>query len=90
MRTNTFEMVHRMSEVAVGASELLVPKPIRVAVDRTLVDTACVTRGGVGAVADRLQVDVPAVDAWRSLGVPTEFRLRVAALAIIPDLRRAA
>lgn len=86
------ELVHRMSGAASSVTDAVLPRPIRTAVDRTLVDAACATRGGVVPVANRLGVDPPAVDAWRSLGVPPELRSRLAALAIVPELpgRRAA
>lgn len=92
MHTTPFELVNRMSDAAASASEALVPRPIRLVVDRTLIDAACASRGGVVPVAARLQVDVPAVDAWRSLGVPATFRPRLAAMIVTPDLpgRRAA
>lgn len=87
-----FDLLHRVSGAASSASDALVPRPIRILVDRTLVDAACVSRGGVRPVACRLGVDPPAVAAWRSLGIPPEFRSRVAALAVVPELpgRRAA
>lgn len=80
------DLVGKMSEVAASASELLVPGPLRGVVDRTLVDVACVAGGGVGPVARHLHVDVPAVDAWRSVGVPAEFRARLTAIAMRPGL----
>lgn len=86
------ELVHRMSGAASSVSDAVVPRPIRTVVDRALVDAACANRGGVVGVARRLDVDPPAVDAWRSLGVPAELRSRLAALAVVPGLpgRRAA
>lgn len=81
--TNLVEM---MSEVAASASERLVPRPFRGMVDRTLVDVACVAGGGVAPVADHLRVDVPAVDAWRQVGVPPEFRARLTAIAMTPSI----
>lgn len=86
------ELVHRMSGAASSVSDAVVPRPIRTLVDRALVDAACTARGGVVPVAHRLGVDVPAVDAWRSLGVPPELRSRLAALTVVLDLsgRRAA
>lgn len=89
---NPLALVLRVSGMASAASEALVPRPIRVAVDRTLVDAACATHGGPVTVADRLGVDVPAVDAWRSIGVPAEFRPRLAAVIALPPYlhRRAA
>lgn len=73
-----------VSEVAASASELLVPRPLRSVVDRTLVDLASAAHGGVAPVASTLRVDVPAVDAWRTVGVPAEFRARLTALAMRP------
>lgn len=86
------EFVHRMSGAASSVSDAVVPRPIRSLVDRALVEAACTTRGGVVPVAQRLGVDAPAVDAWRSLGVPPELRSRLATLAVVPELpgRRAA
>lgn len=86
------ELVHRMSGAASSVTDAVVPRPIRAAVDRTLVDAACAARGGVVPVAHRLGVDPPAVDAWRSFGVPPALRSRLAALAMMPELpgRRAA
>lgn len=80
------DLVHRVSGFASSASEALVPRPIRDIVDRTLLDAACLSRGGVLPVANRLGVDPPAVAAWRSLGIPPEFRSRLATLAVVPDL----
>ena len=80
------DLVHRVSGFASSASEALVPRPIRDIVDRTLVGAACLSRGGVPTVASRLGVDPPAVAAWRSLGIPPEFRSRLATLAVVPDL----
>lgn len=85
-----FELVHRVSGAASSASDALVPRPIRSIVDRTLVDAACASRGGVVPVAHRLGVDAPAVAAWRSLGIPPEFRSRLATLAVVPELGRRA
>lgn len=73
-----------MSEVAASASERFVPRPLRPVLDRTLVDVACLSGGGVAPVAEHLRVDVPAVDAWRHLGVPSEFRARLTAIAMRP------
>lgn len=87
------DLIARMCEVAASASELFVPRQLRGVVDRTLVDVACVSGGGAHSVADDLNVDVPAVDAWRSVGVPAEFRARLTAIAIRPPrggFRRAA
>ncbi len=86
------DLVQRMSGAAVSASETLVPRPIRSVVDRTLIEAACASRGGLAPVAERLRVDVPAVDAWRSIGVPAIFRHRLAAMIMTPDFthRRAA
>ena len=86
----TMNLVGMMSEVAAHASERLVPRPLRGVMDRTLVDVACVAGGGVHPVADSLRVDVPAVDAWRSVGVPAEFRARLTAIAMRPAFRKAA
>ncbi|MDE0801944.1 MAG: hypothetical protein OSA99_01350 [Acidimicrobiales bacterium] len=80
------DLVGRMSEVAASASELLLHGPIRGVVDRTLVEVACVKGGGLAPVAENLRVDVPAVDAWRSVGVPPEFRGRLTAIAMRPSL----
>lgn len=80
------KMVGMMSEVAASASERLVPRPFRGMVDRTLVDVACVAGGGMAPVAEHLRVDVPAVDAWRQVGVPQEFRARLTAIAMRPSL----
>lgn len=80
------ELVTRMSAVAATASERLVPQPLRGMVDRTLVEVVCVTNGGVVPVAEQLRVDVPAVDAWRTLGVPTEFRGKLTAMAMLPPM----
>ncbi len=78
-------LVGIVSEAAASASERLIPPAFRGVLDRTLVDVACVTSGGVAAVARELTVDVPAVDAWRAIGVPTEFRGRLTALAVWPS-----
>lgn len=80
-------LVTKMTDLAASASEHLVPRPVRNMVDRTLVDVACVTHGGVVPVARHLRVDVPAVHAWRSLGVPNEFRGRLTAMAVWPPMR---
>lgn len=80
------DLIGMMSEVAATASDRLVPRPLRGVVDRTLVDVACVAGGGVAPVADHLRVDVPAVDAWRQIGVPQEFRARLTAIAMRPSL----
>jgi len=79
------DLVHRMSGAASSAADALVPRPIRDIVDRTLLDAACLRRGGVPPVASRLGVDPPAVAAWRTLGIPPEFRSRLATLAVVPD-----
>lgn len=79
-------LVGMMSEVAANASERFVPRPFRPMVDRTLIDVACVSGGGVIPVAAHLSVDIPAVDAWRQSGVPAEFRARLAAIAMRPTL----
>jgi hypothetical protein len=76
-----------VSEAAASASERLVPRPLRPVVDRTLVDLACAATGGVGEVARNLRVDVPAIDAWRSIGVPPEFRGRLTAMTVWSPLR---
>ena len=81
--TNLVEM---LSEVAASASERLVPRQFRGMVDRTLVDVACAAGGGLAPVAEHLRVDVPAVDAWRQVGVPQEFRARLTAIAMRPSL----
>lgn len=92
----SMDLVGRMSQMAASASERLVPRPVRTVMDRTLVDMACVNAGGLTSVARSLQVDVPAVDAWRRLGVPAELRGRLTAVAVRPTmltglaLRRAA
>lgn len=80
------DLVERMSEVAASASEMFLHGPIRGVVDRTLVEVACVAGGGVAPVAEHLRVDIPAVDAWRSVGVPAEFRARLTAIALRPSL----
>ncbi len=80
------KLVGMMSEVAASASERFVPRPLRCVVDRTLVDMACVSGGGVMPVAEHLRVDIPAVDAWRQAGVPAEFRARLTAIAMRPTL----
>ena len=77
-------LVTKMSEAAATASERLVPRPLRGVVDRTLVDVACAANGGIGEVARGLHVDVPAVDAWRAVGVPPEFRARLHAMTVWP------
>ena len=83
-RNATVDLMARMTEVAASASEHFVPKPVRDVMDRTLVEVACVTRGGLGTVARELMVDIPAVDAWKSFGVPPEFRGRLTAMALRP------
>lgn len=80
------DLVFKMSEVAASASERLVPRPLRGVMDRTLVDVACLASGGLVPVAADLRVDVPAVDAWRSHGVPTEHRARLTAIAMRPGI----
>ena len=77
-------LVTKMSEAAATASERLVPRPLRGVVDRTLVDVACAATGGIGEVARGLQVDVPAVDAWRAVGVPQEFRAQLHVMTVWP------
>lgn len=84
------DLVVKMSEVAASASELLVPRQLRGVVDRTLVDVAVVAGGGAGQVAENLRVDVPAIDAWRTVGVPSEFRARLTAIAMRPSFLKAA
>ena len=79
-------LVDKVSEAAAAASDR-VPQPFRGVMDRTLVDVACATTGGIGQVARDLRVDVPAVDAWRTVGVPREFRARLTALTMRPPLR---
>ena len=79
-------LVGMMSEVAASASERLVPRPFRGMLDRTLVDVACAAGGGAAPVAEHLRVDVPAIDAWRQVGVPQEFRARLTAIAMRPSL----
>lgn len=84
----TTSLAHRLSDVAAAEFERFVPRPVRGVVDRTLVDVACATRRGIVAVAGELQVDVPAVDAWRRAGVPAPFRARLAAMALRPSPTR--
>ena len=90
-KANPMCLIERMTETVTGAaataSDRLVPGPLKGVVDRTLVDVACATSGGVGGVARSLMVDVPAVDAWRSTGVPPEFRGRLTAMTVWPPLR---
>lgn len=86
LRRDPLGIVSRMSEAAAAASDR-VPPPFRSVVDRTLVDVACATTGGIRHVARDLQVDVPAVDAWRATGVPREFRARLTAMTVLPPLR---
>ncbi len=81
------DLVGMMSEVAASASERLVPRPLRCVVDRTLVEVALVAGGGMAPVAEHLRVDAPAVDAWRQIGVPPEFRARLTAIAMRPSLQ---
>lgn len=81
-------LVRRVSDLAATELERLVPSPVRSVVDRTLIDAACASRGGVTEVAQRLRVDAPAVDAWRFLGVPAPFRPRLAAIIVAPELPR--
>lgn len=83
---STIDLVTRMSEVTASATEYLVPRPLRAVVDRTLIDVAIVASGGLAPVAGNLQVDMPAVDAWRSVGVPPEFRARLHAIAMRPTI----
>lgn len=80
------DLVDLMSNMAATASERLVPRPVRSVMDRTLVDVACVSAGGVVSVARSLHVDVPAVDAWRRYGVPPELRGRLTAVAVRPGI----
>lgn len=86
-RTAPLGLVTLMSEVAASASERLVPRQLRPIMDRTLVDMACAASGGATGVAGELGVDVPAVDAWRSLGVPAEFRARLTTMTVWQPLR---
>lgn len=86
----TVDLLTRVSELAANASERLVPRPFRPMLDRTLVDVACASGGGLVPVAGRLRVDAPALDAWRSMGVPPEFRARLAEIAMRPGWGRAA
>lgn len=79
--------VTRMSEAAAAASGRC-PRPLRTVVDRTLVDVACIASGGLDEVARNLRVDVPAVDAWRDLGVPGEFRAQLHAMSVWPRTLR--
>ncbi len=81
-------LVQVVGDAASSATDALLPPTIRNAVDRTLVDVACFGNGGVTGVAERLQVDVPAVDAWRTLGVPAALRPRLATLVLAPAPRR--
>ncbi len=85
LQHSTNDLVHRMSVVASEASDLFVPRPVRAVVDRWFVDAACHTGGGVLGVADRMQVDPPAVDAWRTIGVPPSLRPRLAAIIVQPS-----
>jgi hypothetical protein len=78
------DLVTWASEAAASASERLVPPLLLGALDRRLLDVVCLAGGGVRPVASRLGVDVPAVDAWRSLGIPGEFRGRLTAMAVWP------
>ncbi len=78
------DLVNRVTEAAFSASGALVPQPFRGVFDRTLVDVAIATAGGVVPIAEDLRVDPPAVDAWRSVGVPNEFRGRLTRLAMRP------
>lgn len=77
-------LTRHLSDAAACEFDRLVPRPVRSVIDRTLVDAACVTRRGIVAVADELQVDVPAVDAWRRIGIPGPFRPRLASMAMTP------
>ncbi len=83
-------LVDRFSDLAARTSERWVPSPLRGVMDRTLVDMACVAGGGRVPVADDLSVDIPAIDAWRRIGVPTEFRGPLTAIAMRPGVRRRA
>ncbi len=74
----------QLSDVAAAEFERFVPRPVRSVIDRTLVDVACANQHGILSVADQLHVDVPAVDAWRRIGVPAPFRTRLAAMAMLP------
>lgn len=92
-RDATDTLVCLVSRAAASASEKYVPRPVRNVLDRTLVDLACATSGGLDSVAGELYVDIPAVDAWRKVGVPTEFRARLTAMTMRPPTlpnRRAA
>ena len=80
-------LVTRVTTVAASASERLTPRPLRPVVDRTLVDVACATSGGVTGVARTLAVDAPAVDAWRTVGIPQEFRVRLTAMTWLRPFR---
>lgn len=84
----TFPLTRQLSDVAAAEFERFVPRPVRGVIDRTLVDAACTVHGGVVAVAHDLRVDVPAVDAWRRIGVPAPFRARLATMAMTPRSRR--
>lgn len=85
------DLVNRVTDLAFTASGALVPQPFRGVLDRTLVDVACASSGGVVPVATALQVDPPAVDAWRSVGVPHEFRGRLTRMAmLLPTPQRCA
>lgn len=77
-------LTRQLSDVAATEFERFVPRPVRSMIDRTLVDAACASRRGIVCVADELNVDVPAVDAWRRLGVPAPFRTRLATMAMSP------
>lgn len=78
------DLVTRVTDAAFSASGALVPQPFRGVIDRTLVDVAVATAGGVVPIAETLRVDPPAIDAWRSVGVPHEFRGRLTRLAMRP------
>ena len=75
-------IVTKVSAAAAAASGRC-PRPLRSVLDRTLVDMACLASGGLDEVARSLRVDVPAVDAWRELGVPGEFRAQLHAMSVV-------
>ena len=77
-------IARQLSDAASTEYERFVPRPVRGMLDRALVDTACMARRGIDTVAEELRVDVPAVDAWRRLGVPASFRPHLAAMVMLP------
>lgn len=83
-RSSTNELLCKVSSVASAATERILPPQLLSYVDRTLLDLACSARS-MHDVAESLQVDVPAVDAWRNAGVPSDFRGRLATLAFTPE-----